>query len=178
MPVAQTAVDAALETLCERLEKCATARECAWALSDAASRLFGLDDCVSYLLNSDAQTITQVSAFGPKIKLGQMIENAITLPLGRGIVGHVAATGVAICVPDTRMDTRYIVDDEARRSELAVPIAAGHRLFGVLDSEHELADYYQPQHVDVFARLANAAAERMARLLDVTPTKAPITRTA
>jgi signal transduction protein with GAF and PtsI domain len=160
----QTDLQTSFDQLQQRLEKCAAARECAWALTDAAIRAFTLPDCVSYLLNSDGQTLTQVSAFGPKMKLGQMLEHAITLRLGQGIVGAVAATRQLIRIDDTRQDARYVLDDAARLSELAIPIQHQGALFGVLDMEHEQPAFYDERHETVLTAMAHMAAARMAAL--------------
>jgi putative methionine-R-sulfoxide reductase with GAF domain len=153
-----------LNQLQQRLEKCGAARECAWALTDAAISAFALPDCVSYLLNDDGQTLTQVAAFGPKMKLGQMLEHAITLRLGQGIVGSVAATQTPIRIDDTRRDARYVRDDAVRLSELAIPIQHNGDLFGVLDMEHEQQAFYDTQHEMILTRMAQLAAARMAAL--------------
>jgi signal transduction protein with GAF and PtsI domain len=153
-----------LVQLQQRLEKCSAARECAWALTDAAISAFALPDCVSYLLNDDGQTLTQVAAFGPKMKLGQMLEHAITLRLGQGIVGSVAATQTPIRIDDTRLDNRYVRDDAVRQSELAIPIQHDGDLFGVLDMEHERPAFYDTQHETILTRMAQLTAARMAAL--------------
>ena len=164
MAVTDPPLQATIDQLQQRLEKCNAARECAWALTDAAVAAFGLTDCVSYLMNADGQTLTQVSAFGPKMKLGQMLENAITLRVGEGIVGSAATARAPIRISDTRLDARYIIDDAARLSELAIPIQHNGELFGVMDMEHELPAFYHAQHEAVLMRMANLAAVRIAAL--------------
>lgn len=164
MAVTDSPFQAAFDQLQHRLEKCHAARECAWALTDAAIGAFSLPDCVSYLLNADGLTLTQVSAFGPKMKPGQMVENAITLRVGEGIVGSVASTRSPIRIDDTRLDARYIVDDAARLSELAIPIQYNGDLFGVMDMEHEQPAFYHGQHETVLMRMATLAAVRIAAL--------------
>jgi signal transduction protein with GAF and PtsI domain len=157
-------LQSSFDQLQQRLDKCSAARECAWALTDAAIRAFALPDCVSYLLNGDGQTLTQVAAFGPKMKLGQVLEHAVTLRVGQGIVGSVAATRKPIRIDDTRLDMRYVLDDAARLSELAIPIQHQDELFGVLDMEHAQPAFYDAHHESVLTSMAQLAAARMAAL--------------
>lgn len=164
MTPSDTDLQATFSQLQRRLEKCSAARECAWALTDAAIVAFSLPDCVSYLINGDGATLTQVTAFGPKMKLGQMLENAITLRVGQGIVGSVAAARAPIRIDDTRRDPRYILDDASRLSELAIPIMHNGHLFGVLDMEHERVGFFDERHQSVLERMATMAAARMSWL--------------
>jgi len=166
MAVSDPQIDASLAQLAARLLKCAAARECAWALTDAAIQTFQLPDCVTYLLNADGHTLTQVAAYGPKIKLGQMIENAITLRVGQGIVGSVASTRLPIRINDTRRDPRYVLDDAPRLSELAIPLVHERRMFGVLDMEHEEVGFFNERHEASLMRMATLAAARLAALRD------------
>jgi signal transduction protein with GAF and PtsI domain len=164
MTIAESSIQLAVDQLQQRLDKCTAARECAWALTDAAIGLFHLPDCVSYLMNGDGQSLTQVSGFGPKMKLGQMLENAITLRVGVGIVGSVAQSLAPIRIDDTRLDARYVRDDAERLSELAIPIAHQGELFGVLDMEHAAPAFYDARHESVLTRMAALTAARIKAL--------------
>ncbi len=166
MAVTDPSLDAVYAQLGQRLQKCTAARECAWALTDAAINLYQLPDCVTYLVNSDGQSLTQVAAFGPKVKIGQTIENAITLRFGQGIVGSVAFTRQSIRINDSRRDPRYVLDDALRLSELAIAIVHQRRLFGVLDMEHAELAFFDAHHEASLTRLAALTAARLAVLTD------------
>lgn len=170
MPVTDIQLEAAIEQLRARLQKCNAARECAWALTDTAIGLYQLPDCVTYLLNADGQTLTQVAAFGPKMKVGQVIEHAVTLRVGQGIVGSVAFARLSIRINDTRRDPRYVIDDAPRLSELAIPIVHERRLLGVLDMEHEQIAFFDAAHEVNLSRLAALTGARLAALADALPT--------
>lgn len=165
MAVHHIDLQSSLDLLQQRLGKCSAPRECVWALTDAATRTFALPDCVSYLLNADGQTLTQVAAFGPKLKLGQVLEYAVTLRVGQGIVGTVAETRTTIRIDDTRLDARYVLDDVARLSELAIPIQHEDVLFGVLDMEHEMPAFYDADHEAALTSMAQLTAARMSALV-------------
>ena len=57
------------------------------------------------------------------------------VPLGHGIVGTVAATGVARRVDDVSREADYVVLDPKMRSEICLPLKVGSRVLGVLDAE-------------------------------------------
>ena len=128
------------------------AREAAWQLAEHAGRLLGLHDCIIYLCKDDE--LVQVAAWGVKQVAPRLFENPIRLPIGRGIVGACARDSAPVLVCDTDLDPRYVVDDEPRRSELAVPIRSGRGLVGVIDSEHPDADFYRSTHIRALLRLA------------------------
>jgi signal transduction histidine kinase len=133
-----------------------------WAVAHEAIAWLNLEDCVVYLVDADRGVCVQRAAYGPKNPQGQVIEAPIEIALGAGIVGHVAATGEVVCVADTTADARYIVDDAARASELAVPIVHQGRVIGVLDSEHSAPGFFSPHHVEVFQAIVALAANRVA----------------
>lgn len=131
-----------------------------WTAARSISELLGLEDCVIYLLERGA--LVQVATFGTKNPRGRDIKNPIVIPVGRGIVGTVARTGIAEIVSDTREDARYIFDEFAGRSELTVPIVYQGAVLGVLDSESSTIDHFTVQDLDEFQLIANITASRIA----------------
>lgn len=110
--------------------------EILWDVARLAVARLGLEDCVIYLCDSEKGELVQCSAYGPKNPQAREILNPIRLIIGQGIVGSVAASGLVEMIADTRKDVRYICDDQARLSELAVPIFSDGKVIGVIDSEH------------------------------------------
>lgn len=138
--------------------------EILWDLAQNCVSRLGFTDCVIYLLDERKGVLTQNAAFGPKNPGGREIRDPIALPLGRGIVGSVAATGRPELIKDTRGDQRYIVDDERRLSELAVPIVADGRVLGVIDSEHPQAGFFTEDHLEVLTSIASLCANKLVRV--------------
>ncbi len=136
-----------------------------WDVATEAVAGLGLEDCVIYLLDETGERLVQRAAFGPKLATGRQIITPMSVPVGMGIVGTVAATGLVERVGDTRLDPRYIVDDQARLSELAVPIIHDDRVIGVLDSEHTEAHFFTDPHVAILTTIASMTAARLARAL-------------
>ena len=131
-------------------------REAAWRLAGHAGRLLGLSDCVIYLVDAGSGQLRQMAAWGPKQVAPRIFENPILLAIGQGIVGTCARDRAPVLVADTRLDPRYIVDDEVRLSELAVPMLSGERLLGVIDTEHAACDAYRSEHVRALLQLGSA----------------------
>ena len=59
---------------------------------NCVSRLH-FEDCVIYLLDDEGKMLQQKAAYGPKNPKEFEILNPIEIPVGKGIVGDVAATG-------------------------------------------------------------------------------------
>ena len=144
-----------------RQSRLSTLDDIVWNIAKTAIAELGFEDCVVYLLADDGVTLRQVAAHGPKNPVAREIYNEITIPLGDGIVGHVAKTGDIQCIADTRQDSRYILDDNARLSELAVPITHAGRVIGVLDSEHAEANFFSDEDVQLFTTIASLASTRI-----------------
>jgi len=160
--------DRAKETLLERLDAmlavCESPLDVAWTLADFAGRALDLDDCVIYLLDDDGQSVSQYAAWGAKRVAERIFEHRIRLKLGEGIVGTCAKTGKAERVNDTRSDDRYVLDDAARLSELAVPICDRGTLLGVLDTEHREPNHYGEAHIQALCAIASRAARKLVLL--------------
>lgn len=154
----------ALDVLAGKLRACATAHDLAWTVCDFAGRALELDDLIVYLADSDGRSLVQHAAWGAKRVAERMIEHRITLRIGQGIVGSCALTGITQLIPDTRLDPRYVPDDEARLSEMAVAIRQDGRVLGVIDSEAPEAYAYDTPHVEALEAIAAVAAEALSKL--------------
>ncbi len=134
-----------------------------WSLVETVAELLGLEDCVLYLL--EGELLVQAAAYGVKNPQDRTIHDPIAIPLGQGIVGTVAARGCGEVVDNTRTDPRYISDQFAGASEMAVPLLFQGAVLGVLDSEAEQPGRYTCDDLALFQALANVAASRVAWLL-------------
>lgn len=139
--------------------------EVLWAVAQQAIARMDLEDCVIYLLDEERGDLIQCAAFGPKNPREREILNPIRIPLGKGIVGSVAATGRIEMIADTRLDPRYIEDDQLRHAELAVPILHEDKVIGVIDSEHSVAGFFKEWHRDLFVAIAAMASGRITAAL-------------
>jgi putative methionine-R-sulfoxide reductase with GAF domain len=141
-----------------------TEEDILWDLAKNCISRLGFIDCVIYLLDESRSVLVQKAALGPKNPQRYEILDPIEIPLGQGITGHVALSGVAEIIADTSKDARYIVDDELRLSELCVPIMEGGRVLGLIDSEHPEKNYFTGQHLRILSAIASICANKLQRV--------------
>ena len=108
----------------------------------------GFEDCVVYQCRDER--LTQVAAFGPKHCQHAGVMQPISLPFDQGVVGYTARHQVITVINEASYDSRYVVDDQHRQSELAMALVRHGRLVGVVDSEHAQPYYFTRQHIDWF----------------------------
>lgn len=136
--------------------------EIVWDVAKNAIAKLEFVDCVIYLFDEKRENLIQKAAHGPKNPIEFDIMNPISLRLGEGIVGHVAQSGKAVIIKDTREDERYVLDDAARLSEIAVPIVAKNgEVVGVIDSEHPEAHFFTELHLEVLTTIASITATKL-----------------
>jgi ligand-binding sensor domain-containing protein/putative methionine-R-sulfoxide reductase with GAF domain len=135
-------------------------------LWDVARNCIGrlqFEDCVIYLLDEERQVLVQKAAYGPKSPNAFEIHDLIEIPLGKGIVGSVAATGKAEIVNDTSKDPRYITDIEGLYSEITVPIVYDGKVLGIIDCEHSQKNFFTPKHLSILITIASLCANKIMR---------------
>lgn len=152
-----------LNAFATSLLECDTEEDILWDLAQNCISQLGFVDCVVYLLDSSNGMLIQKAALGPKSPGGRTILNPIQIPVGVGIVGSVAQTRRPEVVGDTSKDPRYILDDTARLSEIAVPIVSKTELLGVIDSEHPDPDFFTGDHLKILTAIASLCANRLTR---------------
>lgn len=138
-----------------------TAEDVYWSLAKNVISRLGFVDCVIYSVNHRTQSLVQRAAYGPKSPAKQILLKPLTIPLGSGITGSVAITGVPERIADTSKDPRYIVDDEARLSELTVPIKHKEKVIGIIDCEHPQRDFFTGQHARILGAVASICAVKL-----------------
>jgi signal transduction histidine kinase len=142
-----------------------TVEDIFWDLAKNCISHLQFEDCVIYQFDKDSQVLVQRAAFGPKNPRKYEILNPIEIPLGVGIVGAVAENRRSEIVADTTKDARYIIDDEKRCSEIAVPIIIDEKLFGVIDSEHHRKKYYTSWHLKILEHMAEICAVKISKFM-------------
>lgn len=134
-----------------------------WHLTHNVVSKLGFEDVVVYIFDQHRQTLVQKAAFGNKAPEPYTVVNPIELKLGQGVVGKVAESRVPFIINDTRLSEDYVVDDQDRLSELAVPLLDNETLVGVIDSEHSELDYYTENHVKTLVAIASIAATKLSQ---------------
>jgi signal transduction histidine kinase len=140
-----------------------TVSEVCWELTKNVIAHIGFEDCVVYLYDENSGRLIQVAAHGPKNPIDLDIYNPITLKPGEGIVGNVFSSGKAEIISNTRLDDRYVVDDQFRFSEIAVPILHNGKPIGVIDSEHSEIGFFNDDHRMILTTLASIASNKIVK---------------
>ncbi|MEM7476744.1 MAG: ATP-binding protein [Planctomycetota bacterium] len=152
-----------IKELAINLLRSSTLEDLLWDIADAIGRLPGFEDSVVYLREGDK--LIQRAAYGLKRSGGKNVNVPISIPLGEGIVGHVAATGIAEIISDTKEDPRYIFDQFAGRSELTVPVTFEDNVIAVLDTESRRPNAYSQADLEILQTMANVSAARIGSAL-------------
>lgn len=126
-----------------------------WTVSQTCIPLLKLEDCVIYLYDEERNRLRQVAAYGNKTSNGEKIVQPLEVEPGKGVVGTCFERQEALLVLETKYFPGYIVDDQARDSELAVPIFSNGKVIGVLDSEHSQKGYFKERHLQAFQVIAS-----------------------
>ncbi|NQU50229.1 MAG: response regulator [Planctomycetes bacterium] len=138
-----------------------TVEEVLWQVSSGVIARLGFEDFVIYLLDEERQILVQRAAHGSKNPRTNLILERLELPLGVGLVGHVAETGRGIIVPDTSKEPLYLVDDKPRKSEIALPIIHDGKVLGVMDSESSELNFFTQDDFELLQTLASMVAARI-----------------
>lgn len=134
-----------------------------WDIAKNCISKLNFEDCVIYSFNNHQKVLVQKAAFGPKNPDGYIITNHLEIPLGKGIVGAVAASHKPEIISDTTKDVRYIVDDERRFSEITVPILLEGKLLGIIDSEHHKKNFFKKRHLKLLQKIADTCTKKITR---------------
>ena len=78
----------------------------------------------------------------------------IRIPIGKGITGQVAQSGIPARVNDTRLEPNYIAGYPDSLSELCVPLRVGDRITGVLDVQSTKLDAFSESDERLLSTLA------------------------
>ncbi len=133
-----------------------------WDITSNCIENLGFVDCVIYLKHEQRDTLVQKAAYGPKDDGNHQIVSPIEIPITKGIVGAAFSSRQPQLVSDVSSDSRYIIDDEARLSELAVPIVSPDGIaLGVIDSEHPDKGFFNQVHLQVLTTIASICAIKL-----------------
>lgn len=156
-----------------------------WDIAKNCISKLHFEDCIIYLIDEERNMLVQKAAYGPKNAVDYTIEQPIEIPIGKGITGSVAQSGVSEIIGDTKTDTQYILDDNQRNSEIAVPILVNQRVIGVIDSEHSKKNFFTLRHKQILATIAvlcanqyqkiNAEEERQSTTIELLENKQKMT---
>lgn len=120
---------------------------------------------VIYVYDPDRNILVQRAAYGEKEYQSRIVTDPIIIEMGQGITGYVAQSKIPEIVNDCSKDSRYVVDDKQRNSEIAVPLVFEDQLIGVIDSEHSKKNYFTEHHLDIFNSISSICAVKIAEMI-------------
>jgi two-component system NtrC family sensor kinase len=137
-------------------------------ISRSVPALIGAAGCGIGLFDADRTRIVHAAAHGFRSEEWR----ALSVPVGEGLIGRVAAEGVAVRVGDVRLDPRSARQDmderEGIRSLLCVPLKIVGAVIGVVTAFSTRANSFTASHqrvLEAFAEQAGIAIHN-ARLFD------------
>ncbi len=145
-----------------------------------------------YFLDERGQNLTMVGGTG---EAGQiMLQSGHTISLASGLVGRAARTNQIVLVPDTSNEPGWLSNPllPETKSEVAVPIAFGSTVMGVLDVQHNVVNGLMEVDAELLQVIASQVAvaiqnarqymqaqeseSRLRAMIDAIPTAVMITR--
>jgi putative methionine-R-sulfoxide reductase with GAF domain len=111
-----------------------------------------------YLLDETNKRLVMAGGTG---EAGQiMLSRDHRIPLGKGLVGRAADTNAAVLVSNVSANPDWLPNPllPETKSELAMPIAIGDRVLGVLDVQQNKTDGLKQEDVDLLQSIATQVA--------------------
>jgi PAS domain S-box-containing protein len=118
------------------------------------------DSCGFLFLDPDKGLIHHAGSFRSR----RPPDELAPIPLGVGIVGSVAASGMARRVDDTSRDPDYLPFDPDMRSEICVPLKVGGHVLGVFNAESPRLAAFTEEDERLLGVLASQLASAIERM--------------
>jgi GAF domain-containing protein/nitrogen-specific signal transduction histidine kinase len=126
-------------------------------ISRSVTALIGSTGCGIGLLDEERRHLVHAAAHGFKTDAWR----ALSMPLGEGLIGRCAESGLAIRVDDIRLDPRSarrdVDEQEGIRSMLCVPLKVGGGLIGVLSAFSTRPSVFTAHHQELLEAFADQA---------------------
>jgi GAF domain-containing protein len=111
-----------------------------------------------YLWDESQQNLVMAGGTGDAGRI--MLSRGHQIAKGRGLVGRAADSNLSVLVPDVLKDSKWLPNPllPDTKAEVAVPIAVGDRVLGVLDVQHNLIGGLKHEDAELIQSIANQVA--------------------
>jgi putative methionine-R-sulfoxide reductase with GAF domain len=111
-----------------------------------------------YLYDQERRKLLMAGGTGQAAKM--MLARKHAIQPGQGLVGQAAAANQAVLAPDVALNENWLPNPllPDTRSEIAVPIAVGNNVLGVLDVQHNVSQGLSEEDQSLLQSVANQIA--------------------
>jgi len=111
-----------------------------------------------YLIDEATRDLVMAGGTGEAGRM--MLASGHKIPWGQGLTGRAAATNSVVLVPDVSQEEGWLPNPllPDTQSEVAVPIAVGEQVLGVLDVQHDVTGGIGEGDADMLQSIANQVA--------------------
>ncbi|HID52389.1 MAG TPA: GAF domain-containing protein, partial [Anaerolineae bacterium] len=151
----------ALSTSAEVSRRLSTIVEVDRLVSEVVNQMrdaFGYYYAQIYLFDAFRKTLVMAGGTG---EAGQaMLASGHTLQPGQGLVGRAVANNKVVLIDDVAQEAAWLPNEllPDTRSEIAVPIAIGGKVLGVLDIQHNIIAGFNEESAELLQAIANQVA--------------------
>lgn len=126
-----------------------------------------LQNCVDFLYNgfNKYSWIGIYAVKGKNLILGSWRGKQATehtkIPLGKGICGSAARTGMIELISDVSSEKRYLSCFASTRSEIVVPIKKGRKIIGEIDIDSDIPSAFDRQDAIFLKKIADMLSKHI-----------------